>query len=934
MQRRSTPQIGVAFATLLSLLYAVPILAAPLDKSKHILLLHSYHYDTPWVHEVKKGVQQILLPAVDKSEDKLRFSTKYLDTMHYPPSKYPARLFRLLRGQDSGAPPDVIITADDTALEILLEHHSEFAPDSQIVFCGYSDLTPKGADEYQNITGVVSPPSIRETLESILTLLPETRKILAISDHSEMGETLLRHLRTQTKDLPFAGMIEEYSRYTFAMLDEKLKYLPEHTIVLLLSSVQDCDNAMRLHSQALRRIQAATSRPIFSILKFYSDKGIVGGKVMEGTAQGIMAAEVALRLAEKNQTAVDIPVITSAENRFVFDYKQLAQYHISLKKVPKGSTILHTPPSFLARNKVVIFSILGTLAFLLLTLYRESRHNLKRQAVENSLTSAENRYRELMDSTHSIILHIDLAGTIKFINDYGLSFFGYERHELVGLNIHSTIMPPAKGLLGTTITVPNGYTLTEKEYIRKNKERVWVSWRNKPMRDEKGNIIGLLAVGQDTTARKAAQEALAHRERSYSVLLSSLPGMAFRRATDPPGTILFASEGAFGLTGYNVDTLMSGSKGYWSIVHPDDLTSVQQAISTSPQRYAVEYRIILSDGTIRWVWESGTMLQDMVEPQEHLSDNRTVTEGFISDITERVTILGELERLNMELEERVKSRTAALEKSLDTLQKTQGKLVEKEKMAALGCLVAGVAHEINTPIGIGVTTISFLREQLEKVKEKYNTGSIRRSELESFLKSTDESTTAAYMNLKRAAELVGSFKRVAVDQTEETARTFNIIEYFEEVLISLGPRYKRTTHNVTLEGDKNLTINSYPGVLMHILTNILTNAMFHGFMGIERGIFSITVEKQDENVILTMSDNGVGMPPEVCNRIFEPFFSTQRGNGGTGLGLHIVYNLITQRLGGTVQCQSAPNQGTTFTIIIPVDGETGQTHAALPPRST
>lgn len=298
-----------------------------------------------------------------------------------------------------------------------------------------------------------------------------------------------------------------------------------------------------------------------------------------------------------------------------------------------------------------------------------------------------------------------------------------------------------------------------------------------------------------------------------------------------------------------------------------------------------------------------------------------------SDITELKTAQAELKRLNQELEERVQGRTKQLRDSLETLQKAQGQLVEAEKMASLGGLVAGVAHEINTPLGLGVTSISFLEEKMDWLEKAYSTNTMKRSDLDKFLHTAREAVNSSMFNLRRAAQLIQSFKQVAVDQTSEALREFDVKDYLEEVLTSLRPKYKRTNHHVALTGDSGIKMMSYPGALTQVIANLLVNSLLHGFDGIESGEISISVSKQDKNVVIVFADNGHGMTEEQRTKIFEPFFTTRRGQGGSGLGMHIVYNLIHQKLGGTIYCESQPEKGAVFTIRVPADlGANGVNH--------
>ena len=267
----------------------------------------------------------------------------------------------------------------------------------------------------------------------------------------------------------------------------------------------------------------------------------------------------------------------------------------------------------------------------------------------------------------------------------------------------------------------------------------------------------------------------------------------------------------------------------------------------------------------------------------------------------------------------------ALRDSLVMVRRTQSQLVESEKMASLGGLVAGVAHEINTPIGIGVTAASFLERKSRECRERFASGELKRSDLEGFLEDAGESTRMILSNLERAAALVRSFKQVAVDQTSEERRRFVLRSYLDDVLASLRPRLKRTSHTVTVRCPEGLEIDSFPGALAQVITNLLVNSLIHGFEEGVSGRIGFDLALDDEGWLLFgYFDDGRGMDEAVRTRIFEPFFTTARGQGGSGLGMHIVYNLVTRTLGGTIVCESAPGRGVRFTMRIPTGLEPGE----------
>lgn len=302
-----------------------------------------------------------------------------------------------------------------------------------------------------------------------------------------------------------------------------------------------------------------------------------------------------------------------------------------------------------------------------------------------------------------------------------------------------------------------------------------------------------------------------------------------------------------------------------------------------------------------------------------------MAEGLEQKERERSLAQEQLLRLNEELEQRVVQRTEQLasanrdlQQTLEDLQRAQKQLVLSEKLAALGELVAGVAHEINTPVGVALSAGSTLVEKNRALAERFGQGEMKRSDLTQFLDDSREGMEMILVNLHRASDLIRSFKMVAVDQVSEHRRLFHVKEYIDEILLSLRPKLKKTKHHVMVECDPGLMVESYPGAISQILTNFIINSLTHGFDEEQAGEIRITVVQKGSLLELHYADNGKGMPPEVRERIFEPFFTTARGHGSTGLGLHIVFNLVTRTLGGSLVCESAPGQGTSFHVTMPV----------------
>ncbi|WP_332879324.1 GAF domain-containing sensor histidine kinase [Massilia sp. S19_KUP03_FR1] len=269
------------------------------------------------------------------------------------------------------------------------------------------------------------------------------------------------------------------------------------------------------------------------------------------------------------------------------------------------------------------------------------------------------------------------------------------------------------------------------------------------------------------------------------------------------------------------------------------------------------------------------------------------------------------------LERAVHERTEMLERQNAALRDAQSELVRQEKLASLGRLVAGVAHEINTPLGICVTATSHLVQELKLTREELAAGEMTAESLESFFDIIDQSLRIMTTNTQRAAALVRSFKQVAVDQSSDAIRSFNLLTYLNEVLLSLQPKLKGRPVKVTVDCPADVVLDSFPGAVSQIVTNMVVNSLVHGFEHEQAGNIRLHAACANGMVEFAYSDDGAGMDADTLGKLFDPFFTTRRGTGGSGLGAHILYNLATGPLGGTIRVESAPGQGLKYWLRFP-----------------
>lgn len=270
-----------------------------------------------------------------------------------------------------------------------------------------------------------------------------------------------------------------------------------------------------------------------------------------------------------------------------------------------------------------------------------------------------------------------------------------------------------------------------------------------------------------------------------------------------------------------------------------------------------------------------------------------------------------------EKEDELTSSKQELEKMVDEFNQAQDRLIQNEKFAAIGGLVAGLTHEVNTPIGIGVTATTFLDDKLTNLEQAFKDKTLSPKMLESFISEAKQSTGLLNSNLQRASELIASFKQITVDQASDAIRTINLKDYLNDILHSLSPKLKNSRHKINISCPDDIQLTIPAGAISQIFTNLILNSIIHGFEQKMAGVIKVDVQDDGDNVVIEYQDNGKGMKPEQLAQIFDPFFTTKREQGGSGLGTHIVFNLVRQTLDGDIEAKSDIGKGLYYRITFP-----------------
>ncbi|HEY8027279.1 MAG TPA: PAS domain S-box protein [Burkholderiaceae bacterium] len=468
----------------------------------------------------------------------------------------------------------------------------------------------------------------------------------------------------------------------------------------------------------------------------------------------------------------------------------------------------------------------------------------------------------------------------------------------------------------------------------------WESYAGAPLRDREGNTIGVLTVmhtqplgnadlvksllqvfserASSELERKRAEEALRSSEERFSTIFQSSP-VAMFLTEEARDYEIYDVNGAFERLFKRTRDEVSGKNTLelGMYLDPQSRVNVIRGVRENDTLHQHEYWMVRGDG--------GKVLVQL-SVQTFVLRNEKFVIYACEDVTDKRRIEKEILELNANLEQRVIERTDELQRAnmelaatLTTLNMAQEELVRSEKLAALGSLVAGIAHELNTPIGNSLMVASTLVDQTRTLTEGFADGSgMKRSTLDAYLKDSAKAGDILVRNLFRAANLVTSFKQVAVDQTSSQRRTFALSEVVSEILLTLSPTLRKTAFEVTQDIPDDLVLDSYPGPLGQVITNLVNNALLHGFEGRSTGKVSLSALLNREGLIeLSVRDDGVGIPAANLNRIFDPFFTTKLGAGGSGLGLNITHNIVTGVLGGKVRVQSEVGSGTTFVLTLP-----------------
>lgn len=897
----------------------LPLQAAGLPR---VHMVASYHAGMAWSDAQIAGVREQLAtfnPALELQLD-------FLDTKHVQPSpQYYQLTEALLLAKYGAKPPTVLIAADDDALDFVLRLRERHYPGTPILFSGVSSSRRAALQKLSLIGGVFDDLDVGDSLQQMLRMRPQTERVVVVHDQSRTSLAQVDTLRQR-----MAGStgvrIEYLSKLPVADIERHLAQLGPGDLVFALPFNRDAEDRVLTHEEASDLWAAAAQAPVAVTRDVAMRPGVLGGFLVSGFEQGSTVGRLVVQLL-RGSAPQPLPFIEGGTHA-TFDYLQMRRWDVDLKRLPPGATVLQRPKDTLEalRPHIPWLSVLfgSMLVIIGLLLYGIRERNATAQALR---LSARN-YQELFaHSPDAIMVRDATTGRIVQTNARFCALFGYEEHE-------APLLLPADLSSGEA-----GYGGAEAQaWIEKTRREgaQFFEWRS---RRKDGTVFWSeismtrfeMAQGQrtvltvrDVSDRKQAEVMAREFEHSLQQVYQNLPVAVF--AIDAQHLITFWNPHMTRLTGIRAEEVV-GTADTWRGIyqeprpclvdvlvdgaHPDDLEryypgKLRESAIIPGALEGEDFFPLMEGGKGMWIRYCAAPLRDA-------HGRITGAIETLIDVTRLKRAQTTLEELNRELEARVETRNAELRQAM-------GQLMQSEKLAALGSLVAGVAHELNTPIGNVMAVASTLKDEVADFGQKLLTGSARRSDVEKSAARLQEASGLIERNATKAAKLINDFKEVAVDQSSTRRRHFMLLDIVNDVLTTTHPLFKNAKHQVVLAIPGELALDSFPGPLEQVLTNFLSNSLNHGFEGMEQGEIRISARQEGSHVVLEYADNGCGIPKASLPHIFEPFYTTKLGRGGSGLGLYIVYNLVSNVLGGSIVPHSVPGAGTRFVLRLPVDG--------------
>jgi len=886
-----------------------------------ILMLVSYHAGLAWSDDQIAAVKSQLQPV----ESAIALRVDFLDTKHVPPTpEYYQRMEALLLAKYGPTPPKMMLAVDDDALDFALGMRQHHFPGVPILFSGIAASRRPELAREAAVAGVFDDVDVAQSVSVMLGLLPRTRRLVVVHDQSRTSLAQVQSVR-QVLEGRKSLQVRYLTDLDVATIQTRLGALGGTDLVFQLAFNRDAAGRVLSHEEASDLWAAASTAPVAVTRDVSMRPGILGGHLITGRQQGETLGKLALKaLLNANPTEMGMVAGTALPT---FDYAQLRRWGIADSALPPDAVVLNRPPGAMTALRPHL-PWLGSLFGGMLVVIALLVHGIRvRRRSEDALRQSAQNYRELFNSnTDAIVVRDAATGAVVETNPRFHSMFGYAAADIGSLS-------------------PARLSVDEAPYSAADAER-WIEkalrdgpqffeWRSRRSdgslfwseisltRYQAPDGLRIVSTVRDVSDRKLAETQAREFAHHIHEIYQHLPVAVL--AIDSAHRVTFWNTQLELITGVKASEVV-GTTETWRGIYPtprpcladlvvDLLPSaeLQRLYEGKLQRSTIVTNAVEGEDYFPNVNQGrGMWLRFCAAPLHNADGDLVGAIESIADVTALKLSQHTLEELNHQLESRVTARTHELER-------TMGQLVQSRKMAALGSLVAGVAHELNTPLGVVITVASTLSEQLRGFNQLLASGTARRSEVNSMVGDMLEAGRMIERNAVRAAKLVTDFKQVAEVHAQAQPQRLDLTRMVMDLVNTMAPQFLEQTHQLCVDAAPPLWITSHPLLLERVLTEILTNAMRHGLDGRRFGEVRLSLrdEPGSDTVCVVCTDNGCGIPLVHLKRLFEPFFTTKLGQGGSGLGLYVAYSLATDVLGGDIQVDSREGSGACFTLRLP-----------------
>lgn len=852
---------------------------------RHVLLINSYDQLMSWVSNLTNAANETLAPE----ENNLVLHIENMDTKRYHSEEYYAAFRETLRAKYRSTQISLILCSDNNAFDFLRAYRNELFPGVPVVFCGVNDFSPEMLKGLSGFTGVAEVISPGETVKLILRLHPDTKEIFIINDYLKTGRAWEQSIRKELAPLHLPVKFTYNRNLSLAELKTRLRSLPQETVVLLGVYFSDRDGLSLTYETVGEALAGAARVPVYCLLDFNIRGGIIGGKVISGYHQGQLMAQYAMRVLRGERPDSIPPMQSPDANRFIFDYNGLARHGIPEAHLPEGAVVLNKPFSLYETYKYQTWLVLCLIIILCITIIALlSSMRLRVQA-----EYMQQRFRHALDHAGDSIMLFDAeTRSIVDVNVTACASLGYSREELLTKKpeeintVYNT--PELLDDLQRQIAASMEAVVIPTRNIRKDGSTFPVEVSIRTLPSYQGQAPLLIASVRDISERMEAQDRLEGLQRMLQSIIDSMPSILV--AVTREGVVLQWNKWTELQTGRSSDKAQGKPL---SDVFPrlaKEMGNIRKVIDSGQPAERLKVKRFDAGRTL---WENITIF-----PLAGQSAQVAVIR--VDDVTERVRI--------------------------------EDMMIQTEKMMSVGGLAAGMAHEINNPLG-GII------QGLQNVHRRFSPDLPANREVAERLDCSLE-TMHRYMEermitriLEGAWESATRAARIVANMLDFSRRTethfepHNINELLEDCVELVSSDYDLRKGidfrkiSIIRDFDSSLLqVNCCRTEIEQVFLNLMKNAAEAMAMEPTSRAPEITLRTRGfgDAVIIEISDNGPGMDEETCKRVFEPFFTTKPTNMGTGLGLSVSYFIITENHHGSIQVLSTKGEGATFRISLPV----------------